>query len=181
MSLDAARTVLRLMIERLEPIVGKASHGDFAYWAGDTSGEALMNQRQEGGWLLFAEAYLEAKEALASGDAERIMFAALICPGFERDALKRAATQNVKKTAAAETEKRRSGGLRRGTEIANAARARWAPYEQEFTIRAAGKDRQGRLKAREAVKKKMLRAGFVDARTSAFPTDRTIAKHFPAK
>lgn len=181
MSIDAARTVLRLMIERLEPVVGTVSRADFSYWGGEAEYETFKRQRQEGGWLLFANALLDAREALASDDPAEIIAAALTCPAFERDGLKLAATQHFKAAADADTRKRRNGGLRRGAAIASAAQALWGPWEHEFEVSSAGRDYQGKLKAREAVKKKMLRAGFVEQRTGEFPTDKTIARHFPCK
>ena len=75
----------------------------------------------------------------------------------------------------------RAGGIGRGAKARTKTRAAWARWEAEYQRKIAGKDREARLKIRREIEGKMMRAGFVDPISGAYPDRKTIAKHFPAK
>src|SRR5690348_10338705 len=109
-SAGSARVVLEQLLKRLEPIVGSVSRGDFGFWVGDPEGEAKHRERSQNGWYRLATAVLGARDALASGNPEKIVMAALICPTFERDGIKQIAVNAQKQAISdAEAKKRRNG------------------------------------------------------------------------
>ena len=140
------KVVLRSLIDRLKGEVGTLEHSDFAAWEGEEKEQAALAERSASGRLHLAEALLEAKEALASGDEVRIRDAALLCQGLERTGGKIAAKRRVA-----------AGGARRGKQQTNEAERKYSPYVAVYsTKRNEGKSPGAALKA---MKDKMDRDG----------------------
>jgi hypothetical protein len=148
--------VLRKLIERLGPEVGRVSHYT-----------EIGRERGEAGQLHLIEAVIEACEALASGDPGRIRSAALICMALERDGGKMAVRAQ------------RLAGGRRAAEVRSTAATReWAPFVAMYNnLLAAGKSP---AIARSEAKKEMVRREFLLEQTGEFPGARAIRKWLPA-
>lgn len=76
------RIILERLVERLERKVGSVTDADFCAFEGREEGD--LAEQAKSGNLHLAQALMTAKEALASGDDDKIMEAALICPSLER-------------------------------------------------------------------------------------------------
>jgi hypothetical protein len=154
--------VLKLLLQRLEPKVAGVGHADFCTFEGE---DVRRGNIAAPGMLHIAEAVLEAREALASDNDQRIIQAAMICASLERTG--RDLAQHHRAT---------EGGKRRGADQAGAAAALWQPYVQEFgRLLASG---EAPAKARQTVVRKMVKEGFVLA-SGGFPDKRTIGKWLP--
>ncbi len=145
------RIILTKLIERLEPIVGKVSKGDFGVWADNPEEVKLYRDRSLSGWYSYARALLDARAALQSGDAARMAEAALICPTFEAKGRQEAARH-------AERVKRSDGGRVTAEKRKKEAADDWAPWIARFheLVRAGMKARA----ARSEVTREMVTVGF---------------------
>src|SRR4051794_40163486 len=111
---------------------------------------------------------------LQSDDPQHVVLAALECSSLIIDGLAKATRWEA-------LTRRVKGGKTQGAKLAAEGNKAWAKYEKQFKELADGRDRPGKLTARRSVKAQMARDGFTDPRTGSFPTDKTIATHFPAK
>jgi hypothetical protein len=131
------RTVLQLLVERLEPEVRGISRLNFSAWVGSDE-EASLVSNLRSGKLHLAEAVLHAKAALSSGDPDRIAFAALVCATFERTGWE-----------LQETDRRQRGGKVRGAAQTAKSASRWSEYIEKYEKLVASGTHY--LKARQIV------------------------------
>jgi hypothetical protein len=158
------RAVLRGVIRRLASKVGEVQEIDFTWWEDDKA--AAVAGRP--GRPALAEALLEARQALASGDKARVETAALICPMLERTGHEQAIASRT-----------RAGGQLQGQRQTQDAAAAWIRYVAGYRdLRARGKTATA---ARQIIVKSMERDGFKLPSTGSFPDARTIRKRLPAK
>src|SRR5262249_7286792 len=136
-------------------------HSDFAAWKDESP---HVEELGKAGKLALAEAVLEAQEALASGDEQRIITAALICPTLIREG-QRLHRQHR------DTNGRRAGGKARGTAQHYAAMKRVEPYAKMYRDKLAGSVPY--LIARRSVVSKMIRD------REPVPSQPTLRKWFP--
>lgn len=155
--------ILEGIIARLGPEVGEEARRLMSSTWGDFTPEHTAFARSGRGH--FATAVHLARAALASGDAEKIQEAALICPTYER-------TGRTMATQSTAADRRRNGGKIRGQSQAAAAAIQWQPYIVAYcTLLDDGLiERRAFLR----IKQKMTADGFVLANGGTFPTDRTI-------
>lgn len=161
------RVILSKLIERLEPIVGEVSEADFGVWPDSPEEVKLDRDRSLSGWYFFAEALLEARAALRSGDASKMAKAALICPTFERNGLQEAARH-------AERAKRSTGGRATAEKRRREAADVWAPWTRMFKdLVVSGRTDHD---ARAEVIREMSREGFTLPNTGEFPSLEIIRR-----
>jgi hypothetical protein len=116
------RIVLEVVVKRLEDPalqLGNVSRGQFSAWEGQ---EDPLQKRWAHGRGHLAHALRMARSALSTQDPTSINEAALICPGYEREGLKRIAVQP-----------QRAGGKKRGDNLHSAAEKAWEPYIEQFS------------------------------------------------
>jgi hypothetical protein len=129
---------------------------------GNVTRAQLRREKWPGGRGHQAQAMLLAREALESGDDDRMREAVPFCLALER-------TGNEVSEAAQAKSLRCLGGKQRGLDQTGAATKRWKPYLDHFeTLKHEGKSIAA---ARKIVKAKMVRDEF-----DPFPSARTIAK-----
>ena len=158
------RVFLRVLIERLAPVVGSASPGFSSAWEGE---EAALNERTVGGRGHLAQAVLLARRALFSEDDEIIRTTAIHCLALERTGLALA-------TRRESILLKRKGGKTRGAKQTDDGERRWAPYRQRYhALVAAGKSP---VQARTIVQREMVKSGFSLPGQPLSPSNRTIRK-----
>jgi hypothetical protein len=158
------RVFLRVLIERLAPVVGSASPGFSSAWEGE---EAALNERTVGGRGHLAQAVLLARRALFSEDDEIIRTTAIHCLALERTGLALA-------TRRESILLKRKGGKTRGAKQTDEGARRWAPYRQRYqALVAAGKSP---IQARTIVQREMVKSGFSLPGQPMSPSNRTIRK-----
>jgi len=171
------RIVLRHLIERLQPEVGNISRKDFGVWEGE--GEAALKDLGTAGRLHLAEALLEARQALASGDDEQIAEAEDICLALEQKG--RELEREVKRAAdaarvAAEQAARQKGGARTGAKQRADAVKVWAKWVAMYrTELGSDKNRPARTAARNAVAAHMVKEEFT-LPSGEFPSPSVLRK-----
>jgi hypothetical protein len=157
------RTILIVLLERLDGQVGQVSAEHSAFWVGDHEGEAEVMRRLQSGELHLKLAVRMAREAIESGDPDTIATAALLCPTFEwtgREMAGRCRTLTIK----------RKGGKCRGIAQQKEAEARLKPYTDRYReLLASGTPY---LKARRLIKAQMVKDEFPE------PSVPTFAKWF---
>jgi len=155
------KIVLEHIIRRLQPEVGDIKNTDYSFWE---------DEARVPGWRLhLATALQTAEEALASGNHDEIIAAALTCPAHER-------TGRSLQTKQMRIERQRKGGAMRGATQTTHQLSVWAPYiEQYNALLSKG---QTQAKARQLMKHRMT-TDFASEQFRpgpTFPTDRTIRK-----
>jgi len=160
------KIILEHIILRLAPEVGDIKASDYGYWEGELPVAA---------WRLhLATALTTARQALASGDHDQIIDAALICPSVER-------TGRSLKLREMRAARQRQGGTVRGAMQTTRQLAVWHPYIDHYnSLRAKG---MPSTKARGLVRSRMTKdfARGTFRPGPAFPTDRTIRKWLTQK
>jgi hypothetical protein len=169
------RIILEHVVKRLEDPelgLGRVGPGQFSAWAGK---EPALREKWAEGRGHLAWGLRIARQALASGDSDRIRLAALLCPTYERDGMARRAAAEREGMARSVAAPRKRGGKKRGEALAQEAATIWAPYVALF------KNLGGTEKARNAVRARMRKNNFVLPATGNFPDDRTIRKRLPLR
>jgi hypothetical protein len=161
------RGILKLIVERLEPLVGHIRIAHHSAWVGSKD-EKLTPER----WieLHLVRAFLMARDALQSDDEGKIADAATWAPGFERAGMSLREALHVAKGK----QRTKRGGLKRGEVQRNRATIAWAPYVATYhEYRAKGASVPS---AREWVRKRIDKDGFIPpgGQEELPPTPRTI-------
>jgi hypothetical protein len=120
-------------------------------------------ERAISGWDHLAQAIVQARKALASGDDEQMKEAACYCLMY--------LSQSREMRAA---HQRGAGGNQRGTAQRKDAADRYARYIAEFETRSAGKTADEQLRIRNAIKGMMETAGMKVG-------PKTMQRRFPIK
>jgi hypothetical protein len=162
----------------------------FGFFEGEEE-PAIGEASPQLGRLHLTDAMLEAKNALTSGDSERIVstWSTIVKPltargfelrakGLEQEKVQTEATLATAKRAEAELkahqQMRREGGSRRGNQQTEEARRIYAQYRIDYQSRVGGGEKPH--VALQRVADSMARAGFTDPRTNEFPSDDTLRK-----
>ena len=167
MSDPLAVIVLERLIDRLErDRVSDIGPKVYSAWVTTEADFAPVVDRVGGGKLHLAGALREARAALASGDAERIAQAALLCQGIERTG------REVERGR--ERRRRQAGGKHTGSKQTAAAEEFWAPWVDMFRKITLTGVRV--TEARRRVVNEMSRAGVLLPSTGEFPSDEAIRR-----
>jgi hypothetical protein len=136
-------TILQALIERVTPQVGDICDLGFGYWEGSPQ-QAIVEDLGRSGRLHLTHALTKARAAIESGDPEKVVFAALICPTYERAGLQLAAQHALDKQRQQQREVahalRVAGGRATGAIQRTHALKRWEPIRSRYAeLLAQGK------------------------------------------
>jgi hypothetical protein len=152
-----AQTILRLIVKRLEPKIGKIRREE-------------ADERAAEGILHLFDALHSARSALAFGDENEIIRMGLTLPTIERTG-RQLARQHEQQSALRE---RQQGGRKRGDQQTAAAARIWEPYQKAYWEAVQRGKPSGTALA--IVKGKMGKEGFALRGQLKFPSDQTIRK-----